>query len=970
MEILLTLPENFARYLTRHKKLFPGITAGYSDPRDKKLGSGGGTVYALWQHGLAPSNPYKTSEKLGTHVHQDFTDNSNRRIIIHSDGQSRRLPAYATNGKSLIPFPVFRWGRGQRIDQTLLDIQVPVLQKILDRAPKGLNTLVASGDALVWTDLVMPEIPQADVVCAGIWAQPEAAVKHGVFVCQRSDPSRLQYMLQKPSLEELQGIAGDSLYLLDSGIWLLSDRAVEFLFNTTGWDSETQTFRNGVPEYFDLYSDLGRELGTDADQPGKLSVKILPVEHADFYHFGSNADLLRSTALLHNRVTDQREIWHKKIKPGPEIFVQNAVTHVTFNSAHAAIWIENSFIPESWTLRDHHILTGIPEKQWNIALPAGICLDFVPVGHRQWCARPYGFSDSFRGNVSDLSTLWMNKSFDSWFESHNFPQTVQTQFHGQDLFNCNLFPLLDEMELSGEFIQWLIKPEPNIEQEQAVHFRNFWKKSKRLSAHDIITACNVSRQVKQRLDNMQHSLAALAANNRQSIFYQLDLLHLAGEFSRSGIVLPEPPKQDGDVMKQIHDLMFRSACLNFKKMNREAVKYEQRAFESLREGMLEQTHSYRVNPVRNVCRDQIIWGRSPLRLDLAGGWTDTPPYCIMNGGKVVNLAVELNGQPPIQVYIRPTDKPLITVHSIDLGVSEVISTFDQISDTLKVGSAFSIPKAALMLAGFHPTFSGRQFKSLKDQLTDFGGGMDITLMVAVPKGSGLGTSSILAATLLGGLSEFCNLGWDRNLIAERTLMLEQLLTTGGGWQDQYGGIFEGVKLLESATGFSQMPAVRWAPDHLFTRAETRSLMLLYYTGITRVAKHILTDIVKGMFLNSSHHLDILAEMKQHAQKTYGTILNHDHSGLASAIRYSWDLNQQLDPGTNPPEVAGILTGIEEYMSACKLLGAGGGGYLLIIARDIPAAHQVRTYLGQHPPNPRARFVEWTLSATGLEITKS
>ena len=72
---------------------------------------------------------------------------------------------------------------------------------------------------------------------------------------------------------------------------------------------------------------------------------------------------------------------------------------------------------------------------------------------------------------------------------------------------------------------------------------------------------------------------------------------------------------------------------------------------------------------------------------------------------MVNMAVELNGQPPIQVYIRPTDKPLITIHSIDLGLSEVVKSYEDIDRISKVGSAFAIPKAALKLAGFHPEYS-------------------------------------------------------------------------------------------------------------------------------------------------------------------------------------------------------------------------------------------------------------------------
>ena len=56
-----------------------------------------------------------------------------KRLLLHAGGQSRRLPAYAASGKSLTPIPVFRWARGQRIDQTLLDLQVPLYEKMLER---------------------------------------------------------------------------------------------------------------------------------------------------------------------------------------------------------------------------------------------------------------------------------------------------------------------------------------------------------------------------------------------------------------------------------------------------------------------------------------------------------------------------------------------------------------------------------------------------------------------------------------------------------------------------------------------------------------------------------------------------------------------------------------------------------------------------------------------------------------------
>ena len=78
------------------------------------------------------------------------------------------------------------------------------------------------------------------------------------------------------------------------------------------------------------------------------------------------------------------------------------------------------------------------------------------------------------------------------------------------------------------------------------------------------------------------------------------------------------------------------------------------------------------------------------------------------------------------------------------------------------------------------------------------------MLSAIPAGSGLGTSSILASTVLGSLNDFCGLGWDKNEIGRRTLVLEQLLTTGGGWQDQFGGLLAGVKLLQTQRGFDRI----------------------------------------------------------------------------------------------------------------------------------------------------------------------
>ena len=373
------------------------------------------------------------------------------------------------------------------------------------------------------------------------------------------------------------------------------------------------------------------------------------------------------------------------------------------------------------------------------------------------------------------------------------------------------------------------------------------------------------------------------------------------------------------------------------------------------------------------CDDQIVCGRSPVRIDIAGGWTDTPPYCLMEGGSVINFAIELNGLPPLQAYVKPSKEFHIVLRSIDLGAVEVVETNEQLMDFMHVGSPFSIPKAALVLAGFGTVSNDDQshgMNTLRHKLESFGVGIELTLLSAVPAGSGLGTSSILAATVLGVLSDFCGLGWDKNEIGHRTLMLEQMLTTGGGWQDQFGGVLGGVKLLQTAKGFEQNPSVRWLSDELWTKPEYRACHLLYYTGITRTAKQILAEIVRRMFLNDEVELCMLREMKEHTMEMCEAIQCNDFRRMGQLIRKTWQQNQALDSGTNPSAIAAQTALIDDLCLGYKLPGAGGGGYLYMIAKDPEAAVRIRQILTENRINRNARFVEMSLSTTGLQISRS
>ena len=915
-----------------------------SDPIGMKLGSGGGTTWLLREWYRKQQTEHSTE----------------KRILLHAGGQSRRLPGYAPSGKILTPIPVFRWARGQKLGQNLLSLQVPLYEKIMEQAPEKLRTLIASGDVYIRAEKPLQEIPDADVVCYGLWVDPVLATHHGVFVSDRKQPEALDFMLQKPSLQELENLSKTHLFLMDIGIWLLSDRAVELLMKRSLKDGSGSDLK-----YYDLYSDFGLSLGnhpriTD-DELNRLSVAILPLPGGEFYHYGTSRELLSSTVTLQNRVYDQRQIMHRKVKPNPAIFVQNAEVGISLSSNNDNLWIENSFVGASWKIGSRQIITGVPENDWTLELPDGVCIDIVPLAEKHWAVRPYGFDDVSKGDIRDEKTLYLGISFPDWLAERGLtPDDVTGR--KDDLQAAGIFPVVEGVEQMGAVLRWMTS-EPELTEGKEI-----WLNSQRLSADEISAKADLRQLYAQRESFRKGNWELLARNYEKSVFYQLDLADVAEDFHCLKIDKPDVLPADAPQMQRIHNRMLRAQIdkLNGKDFQND----EKEAFGLLREGLLSDLYEKKSSPYLNVYSDQIVWGRSPVRIDVAGGWTDTPPYSLFAGGNVVNLAIELNGQPPLQVYVKPCKEYRVVLRSIDMGAMEVVNTFEELQDYCKIGSPFSIPKAALTLAGFGPAFSEVVYPSLEKQLQAFGTGIEITLLSAIPAGSGLGTSSILASTVLGSLSDFCGLMWDKNEICRRTLALEQLLTTGGGWQDQYGGVLQGIKLLQTETGFVQNPLIHWLPEHLFTHPEYRDCHLLYYTGITRTAKGILAEIVRSMFLNSSAHLAILENMKAHALDMAETIQRNDFETYGALIGKTWMQNQALDCGTNPPAVEEIINKIKDYTLGYKLPGAGGGGYLYMVAKDPQAALRIREILTQDVPNPRARFVEMALSGTGFQVSRS
>ena len=125
-----------------------------------------------------------------------------------------------------------------------------------------------------------------------------------------------------------------------------------------------------------------------------------------------------------------------------------------------------------------------------------------------------------------------------------------------------------------------------------------------------------------------------------------------------------------------------------------------------------------------------------------------------------------------------------------------------------------------------------------------------------------------------------------------------------------------------------------------------------------------------MFLNNSRHLALLDDMKQHALQLFEAMQQSNLERYGELVSRTWKQNQALDAGTNPPVIQELCRRIHPFCHGYKLPGAGGGGFLYMVAKDAEAARRIRHELTEHPLTPNARFVEMSISQQGLQVSRS
>jgi len=780
-----------------------------------------------------------------------------------------------------------------------------------------------------------------------------------------------------------------------------------------GRDTDRRSYVAEVRRTGSTLSD--RELGALYDAFSSIPFYVETVPSCIFLHFGTMRQLMASGAdliSLGRGVSNSHApiILNSEVGPGGAVIGKDA-------------WVEGCRVHATLSLGGENIVAGVDVDEL-FALPQRACLDVLEgedgSGKKAWFVRCYDIDDLFHlprdrgGRLNGLSLEeWlrgMDAEEDEIWDSRLSPEE-RTVWKGR------FFPAVDSPSQVPVWL-WLFDLPAATEFQKSV-----WRESRRLSLADMAGLASQeafhSRRLRIRAAAMRSEPGRVFRS--ESHFSAEDLafflerspapekaLWLSGilkeAYRRHG---PEAPLTDieslglsrilhtaGTAVSEVsgrRPAIMRSVLIQTEKMLRREEKVwlsslglslgsersarawgnraRQAAFEHLGKAIVRSGHE-RVEPPKNALReDEIVWGRAPARLDLGGGWTDTPPYSLERGGCVINAAVNLNGQAPIQAYARVIPDPEIRINSIDHSVRIVIRELDDLLDYRQPASRFGLAKAALALCGFSPAEAAwKTGTSLRRMLERFGGGIELTTLAAIPSGSGLGTSSIMGAVLISVISRLTGRSLSHRELFHAVLRLEQELTTGGGWQDQVGGVVEGVKVIRTEPGMVPDPLIHFVPADVLDPWSNGGLTLIYYTGLRRLAKNILADVVGSYLSRVRSSMRILQELHTFPPAIADAMSQKSVERFGRLIDVAWGLKKGLDPESTTPIIEGILKRIAGHIFGATLLGAGGGGFLLLVCRSRADAEEVRRALSQDPPNERARFFEFGINQEGLVVT--
>ncbi|NXS93723.1 FUK kinase, partial [Jacana jacana] len=337
----------------------------------------------------------------------------------------------------------------------------------------------------------------------------------------------------------------------------------------------------------------------------------------------------------------------------------------------------------------------------------------------------------------------------------------------------------------------------------------------------------------------------------------------------------------------------------------------------------------------------------PARLDLSGGWSDTPPITYEHGGAVVNLAVLVDGCRPIGARVRRIGQPELRLVSLgrmpqgEAAVELVCQELEHLQDYCQPHAPGALLKAAFICTQI-VRFPSE--KPLQAQLMEnFGGGFEVHTWSKLPHGSGLGTSSILAGAVMASLYRAAGKAASTESLIHAVLHLEQRLTTGGGWQDQLGGLVPGIKIGRSK---AQLPLRVEVEEILVPDGFTQTLndhLLLVYTGKTRLARNLLQDVVRNWYARLPSIMQNANALVSNAEECAQALRQGNLPLVGKCLDRYWQQKKCMAPGCEPLAVGCMMDALRPHVYGQCLAGAGGGGFLYVLTkapRQKETLHQI------------------------------
>lgn len=287
----------------------------------------------------------------------------------------------------------------------------------------------------------------------------------------------------------------------------------------------------------------------------------------------------------------------------------------------------------------------------------------------------------------------------------------------------------------------------------------------------------------------------------------------------------------------------------------------------------------------------MIITRTPLRISFAGGGTDICDYYRKSKGAVVSAAIDK------YIYIT-VNKKFDNNIRVSYSKTEIVPSIEELHHELV--------RECLKLAGIE-------------------GGIEITSISDIPSGTGLGSSSTFTVGVLNALFHYTHHNLTARQLAELACKVEiDILGHPIGKQDQYAAAYGGINYF----GFNPDDSVEHKNLNLsdIDLRKLESKLMMFYTGITRSADNVLTEQKK----NTKSKLSSLNYMKSLADSMYNELYtNGVNSNFGEALTLGWQKKRELASSISNPEIDEMLrSGIEAGAAGGKLLGAGGGGFLL------------------------------------------